>query len=206
MNCNCFEIKSRLSDYADGELSKRERREVQTHLAECAECRKALGEFRWIDRLLTESLREAPVERWLTLPGDEPVAPQSASQRRRWAQATLAAAAAGLLALAAWSLVGNRQSERRPPDDERVAAKAAVESPPVEVAGEQDRWTELHAEIEREASAAQLAASAEILAAQPGANEYAGQSWRLLAEMFPETQAGREAARRVESIGGPRRD
>ncbi|HUY89580.1 MAG TPA: zf-HC2 domain-containing protein [Pirellulales bacterium] len=205
MHCHCSDFQSRLADYADGELGECDQREVQTHLAECAGCREALGELRWIDTLLSESLREAPGEGWLTLPGDETAATPNGLPRFRWARPALAAAA-GLLALAAWGLSRNGSDERRQPNQYHVAAKSArpAASPPAEPASERLEWAALQAEIEREANAARLAASAEVLAGQAGADVYALDSWRLLAETFPETHAGRDAARRVESSRGER--
>ena len=51
--------------------------------------------------------------------------------------------------------------------------------------------------LDREELAARLAASAQVLADQPGAEEYAQRSFRYLAEVFPNTAAGKDAARKV---------
>ncbi|HEV7224722.1 MAG TPA: hypothetical protein VGN42_18570 [Pirellulales bacterium] len=76
---------------------------------------------------------------------------------------------------------------------------AAVSPPQGESANEARQWADLQASIEREASAARLAAAAEALAGQAATDAYAWESWRFVAETFPETRAGIDAARRVEA-------
>lgn len=198
MNGNSCDFRTRLADFADGALREREHGEVQAHLAECGDCRRALGELRWVETLLSESLREAPVESLLTLPAGNIGSRQA--RRLGWVWPASAAAAA-LAALAAWGVFHDRRIEPQAPNERSVAAKGAArpESPANDLLGEPLPWADIEAAIEREASAARLAASAEVLAAQTGADEYARRSWRLLAETFPETRAGREAARRADS-------
>ncbi|HVW38028.1 MAG TPA: zf-HC2 domain-containing protein [Pirellulales bacterium] len=200
MKHNCSDFQASLADYADGALGEREHGEVQAHLAECADCRRALGELRWVETLLSESLREAPVESLLTLPAGNIGSWQA--RRFGWVRLALTAAAACAVA-AAWGVFHGRRIEPQAPNERSVAAKGAAkpESPANDSPGEPLQWADIEAAIEREASAARLAASAKMLAAQTDVDEYARRSWRLLAETFPETRAGREAARRAESPG-----
>ena len=51
----CERIESRLIAYIDGRASERERREVDGHLAECAECRARVEGFRGVWKVLEES-------------------------------------------------------------------------------------------------------------------------------------------------------
>lgn len=201
MNGKGCEYRTRLADYADyaeGGPGEREHRELQAHLAECADCRRALGELRWVEALLSASLREAPVESLPTLP-----ARNIGSRRVGWLRPALAAAAV-LAALVAWGVFHVRRSEPRAPNERSVAAKNAAgpQSPRSNTSNDRLQWSDVEAAIEREASAARLAASAEVLAAEAGADEYARRSWRLLAETFPETRAGRDAARRATPGAG----
>lgn len=200
MNGKGCEYRTRLADYAEGGLGEREHRELQAHLAECGDCRRALGELRWVDTLLSASLREAPIESLLTLPAGNIHSRQT--RRIGWLRPALAAAAV-LAALVAWGVFHVRRSEPRAPNERSVAAKNAAgpQSPRSNTSNDRLQWSDVEAAIEREASAARLAASAEVLAAEAGADEYARRSWRLLAETFPETRAGRDAARRAAPPG-----
>jgi anti-sigma factor RsiW len=208
MQRTCRELEALLGDFAGGESAASERRELQTHLAECAACREALRELRWIDALLSRSLREAPVEHLLTLPGGA-VEPRLAP-RVAWVRPAFAAAAAGLLVFFIWGMV--RGFARGRPQGGSVAQSGLLEhgeatrAPQTESASEARQWADLQAAIEREASAARLAASAEALIGQAATDGYALESLRLVANTFPETRAGIDAARRVESLTQQRKE
>lgn len=203
----CRELEALLGDFAGGEIAASERRELQSHLAECAACREALGELRWIDALLSRSLREAPVEHLLTLPGG--AIASRPTPRVAGVRPAFALAVAGFLAFFIWGMMWGFPRER--PQGGSVAQSGPREhsearAPQTESANEARRWADLQAAIEREASAARLAASAEALAGQAATDGYAVESLRLVANTFPETRAGIDAARRVESLAQQRKE
>lgn len=204
----CRELEALLGDFAGGEIAASERRELQAHLAECAACREALGELRWIDALLSRSLREAPIEGLLTLPGGS--VESGPAPRVAWVRPAFAAAAAGLLAFFIWGMMWGFARGR--PQGGSVAQSgllehgAAARAPQSESVSEARQWADLQAAIEREANAARLAASAEALAGQAATDGYALESLRLVAKTFPETRAGIDAARRVASLAPERKE
>jgi hypothetical protein len=215
MQRDCRELEALLGDFAGGEIGAAEigaeeigarqtdeLRRLKMHLSECAACREKLNELRWVDRLLVQSLRNQPVEPWLTLPGGR-LAPRP-GLRVGWVRPAFAAAAAGLLAFFIWGFVRDRRPDANVAqgglERELIDRSAAAVSPPQgESANEARQWADLQASIEREASAARLAAAAEALAGQAATDAYAWESWRFVAETFPETRAGIDAARRVEA-------
>lgn len=105
----------RLSEYLDGELAGAERRDLEAHLATCAECRTVLDELRAValhagaleDRPPVHDLWAGIAERIGAAGGQERVLDLAAARRRRaprrlhlaWPQ--LAAAAVALMAVSA---------------------------------------------------------------------------------------------------------
>jgi anti-sigma factor RsiW len=57
---NCERIENQLIAYLDGKAKPAERRQVESHLAECAACRQRVDEFRLVARLLDELPVVAP--------------------------------------------------------------------------------------------------------------------------------------------------
>lgn len=53
----CREVRSRLSEYLDGELGEREVRRVERHLRWCPRCRRMLGN---LDRTMSALRKLAP--------------------------------------------------------------------------------------------------------------------------------------------------
>jgi anti-sigma factor RsiW len=185
----CIPIAELLVQYADGELPAADARRVAEHLADCPDCRAEL-------RLLGRSLdlaREvwhqsaacaaapstASAKQWHTLARG--TASRTRRDRRRvYAAACLAACAVVLLLTAGPWLFSHWQSrnevsvndEVKPPGHPQLIQEADVE-----------------ALIAREVRSARLAASARLLATQPGLEEYTSQAERYLAEAYRGTAA-----------------
>lgn len=171
-----------LVDYVDGHLDLGDRARLELHLAECAACRRQLGEERWLSERLHRFATQSPVERLLVWPG---TSRQPGIHRRRRALAGVGLATAAVVMLC-WRLAPA-------PPRETIASRTAA-APSVD---DEVQFAQIEAAIDREAIAAQLAMSAELLAAEPAAAGYAADSLRFVAETFPDTQAGGDAARRA---------
>lgn len=183
MILTCTECLDLLADYADGQVGDRARRPLEAHLADCGDCRAQLAVERRLSGLLQCSIAAAPNRHFLIWPTR---AARPPAKVYRWRAATAAAsfAAAAMLALF-WRCWPS-------PIGQAVASRSATNS--TTVVAEQS-FADVEAAIEREASAARLAASAEMLGTEPAASEYAIEAMRWVAEAFPETKAGRRAVR-----------
>lgn len=180
------------------------RRELQAHLCECARCREQLRDLQWVDRLLTASLRDAPVPARLTLPHDAVSARPAA--RIGWFRPALATATV-LLAILVWTLA-DRQPQQGSVAQSTLDRRGAPAVAPrqSESANDEQQWTDLEVMIEREESAARLAAAAETMADQSAAENYALEALQFVATTFPDTQAGLEAGRRLGSRTNQRKE
>src|SRR3569623_1562112 len=203
----CSEWESLLGDLAGDELDfvqagtheTARRRQFEAHLVECIGCREKLLELRWVNRLLAESLQAAPIPPLLTLPGGS--LESRPKLQIRWVRPALVATAVGLSAVLLWSLNGERsQPENMAERALQRRGAAQTSSPQTRLSADTRQWADLEAAIEREASAARLAASAEALAEQATSNRYAVKALEFVATTFPETRAGVDAAPRAESL------
>jgi len=205
----CASIRDKLVDYADGELTPVATQRVAEHLSVCGACRQELAALgrslkvaRSVWRSSVETYESRPTVAWQTREG--------VVRGRRVRQARLIALAASLLVAVAASGWWWRTNEpevdvaQAPSVDEAPVAEPHSNSPSegkhiegsdIEVADIE--VAEIERMLDREELAARLAASAQVLADQPGAEEYAQRSFRYLAEVFPNTAAGKEAARKV---------
>jgi anti-sigma factor RsiW len=189
----CSQCQPLLADYVDGHLNPIDRQHVDAHLADCPTCRSRLAGARWLSSRLHQATGEWPIEQLLVWP-TQPAAPRLRSLQRR---VLVAAGLAALVAVAFWF---------RPPFDpmhETAAARPATERAS---ANDDHKFADLKAAIAREACAAELAMSAELLAAEPAVNRYAAEALRFVAETFPDTKAGRDAARRGAPASPPARE
>lgn len=175
---SCHTIGDLLVPYCDGELPDREADRVAAHLAECPGCR---SELRLLERSLEaakavwrESAARAP------MPGALPVRPG----RRRIAAAACVGAAcvAAACIVLLWWTAGDRPFSRRGPGSE--TARTEVPYGVEEVEAVEVEQMDVEAIIAREARAARLAVSVELLASQPGLDEYRDQAAEYLAETY----------------------
>jgi hypothetical protein len=219
-----------LADFSDGDLSDAEARWVAAHLGECPECRSELRMLErslelarsiWQEDAARGVLDQRAETHLLRLGegwGEGFVAGTRDAGRTRAAIRLVACVAAVLLlAAGAWWLWPARpggESDRpelagpleRPASEPVSPARqsstkgspvTAPDRSPDDPASEDP---DVEALIARAGRAARLAASAELLAVQPGLEQYRAQADRYLAEAYRGTPAGDRAARRV----GPR--
>jgi predicted anti-sigma-YlaC factor YlaD len=174
-NKACDALADQLVDYADGELSAAETEAVAAHLAHCPACQATL-------QRLERSLNLARAVWQQAADGDHarqqsmPIRP--AARRFR----TLAACVAILL-LATGIFFVRRDRE---PEIKATALETAVE-PADDI--------DFEALLAREAQAARLAASAELLASHSATLPYEQDALAYLASAYPDTEPGRRAAR-----------
>jgi len=172
-----------LVDFADGELTVEQRHRVADHLAECPECR---AELRLLERSL--ELAKSVWQQAVLSPDDGIVSSQPtfsgkpklslASRFRPRGLRAIAACLAActlLFALAStvWWLPQVRR-DRHPPD---VIAHQETGPPP---ALSDDR---IDSFISSQTRSARLAASAQLLASQPGLESYRADAERYLAKV-----------------------
>lgn len=130
----------RLSEYVDGELSRRERRALEAHMAHCSGCRAVVWELQQIlrraEQLRTES--EPVGDLWPAIA--ERLTPRTDSAQRPWlwmltpARPTLAAIATALACLLAWIALPSLHRAPRPEQpapSARVATTVAAPSPAI---------------------------------------------------------------------------
>jgi anti-sigma factor RsiW len=179
----CEGIGDRLVDYADGELPDAESAEVAAHVADCEHCRRQLAALRqslalaqviWNDN-------EAELAAVAPQPALRITRPHAAWRSRRRVAAV--AAAAALLAIVG---LYHRPVPQNPP-----ATVQRSESPTVR---------ELELQIARAGIAMQLLTAADILAEQPGGEEFACERYRYVLATYPDTEAGLESESRLASL------
>ena len=202
---SCDTVRGLLVDYSDGELSAAEAGRVAAHLAKCPLCRSDLRMLERSLELARSVWRESAARAPSRLPGglrtDRDRSPKQA------AVAVVACVAAVLLAAGAWLFWHARPGGELDPTE----LAATIERPtsrPASLATETEESApappsedaDVETLIARVGRAARLAASAELLAAQPGLEQYGAQADRYLAAAYRGTPAGDGAATRV----GPR--
>jgi predicted anti-sigma-YlaC factor YlaD len=186
-NESCDPIKRMLVSFADEELSPADARRVEEHLAECPQCR---GEL----RLLVDSLQLAQSvwEELATAHGEKtPAAARRIGRPTnvRWSAATALASSCVVLAalfLAIFYGPWRRNPSGSSPQDQ-VAIDSNVQQPAASLADD-DFNVELY--ISRTSQAAKLAATIELLAAEPEMKEYRDQTERYLAQNFGDALVG----------------
>jgi ferric-dicitrate binding protein FerR (iron transport regulator) len=185
---SCVAMADLLVEYADGELPAADARRVAEHLAECADCRAELAALRRSLELAGDCWRRA-AER-APSPGEYRGEP---ARRRISAAVTLAACAAALLVAVGLWLFSQGRLESRTVVPREIAHRPTEELPQ-ENGDEIDRGKAIDVEaidveklIACEGRAARLAASAKMLAAQPGLEHYARQAREYLVEVYGDT-------------------
>ncbi|MBI3468726.1 MAG: zf-HC2 domain-containing protein [Planctomycetes bacterium] len=179
----CRSIGEMLVAFDDGELPSADIARVEAHLANCSACRRELSALRRSLALARADWQAAPLRQQVV----RPVVVQASRSRYSWGVAAAAAMLAVALIGGSWWLMhGSSASLIALRRDGQQGKGTSVEQP--EAIATVDRL------LNDEALAAQLSASAALLTAQAGAEEYGHSAYRYLARTFPNTSAGREAA------------
>jgi anti-sigma factor RsiW len=170
MKKSCEQIAEMLVDYADGQLSASESRQVAEHLAKCEHCQSTLKALQrsielagviWDDSLAETDTIHIPV------PGK--------TRRIHWRR--YAAVAASILIVIAISVTWRTTS--KPAKPELTLA-------------------EIERRISESGRAARLLAAAELLAGHADAGHIVQEQYRYIAETYPQTRAAAEARLRIE--------
>jgi predicted anti-sigma-YlaC factor YlaD len=170
MEKTCEEIREKLVDYADGQLSQSESNKIAEHLGKCKNCRRMLDalqrslelvEVIWEDGLGAAKEIRIPI----------PVK----ARKIRWPR--YAAAAAGILLVVTTSILW--RALVRPAKKELTFA-------------------EIERKITESASAARLLAAAELLAEYPDAETIVKEQCRYIVDTYPETAAAAEAKSKIK--------
>jgi predicted anti-sigma-YlaC factor YlaD len=167
--------------YADRELQPSEAEQISKHLAHCETCRMMLS-------ALQRSLQVTQVI-WQT---DEAKWPKKHSFKKpklsRWLVRRVAAVAASILLVIGvgvmrWVLY--RPSEEfHPIGPESIPAKI----------------DEIEIEVQRSAAAAQMLAVADMLAEQPGGQEYAEKRYNYVINSYPGRDESKQAKLRLQNL------
>ena len=167
----CQGLEELLVEHADGELPSDQARPLAEHLAVCRACRERLEALQTSLELARDIWQDAAAS-------VGPIDIQPASRKRslvlkRSAVAVACAVLAGGAALYVWMV--------RPRTGPGVGPAPSFSAEQVARI------------IRREGASARLAASAQILAEQPGGREYAARAFRYVTEAYPDTVAGKAA-------------
>ena len=186
---SCNQTGELLVQYADGELPSADALRVADHLADCPDCRaevqllrRSLGLARevWQESAACAAApRTASAKQWHTL-ARETASRWRRDRRRIYAAACLAACAAALLLTAGPWLFSRRQARNEVGIPEKVAQPGHLELA-------QD--VDVEALIAREGRSARLAVAVQLLATQPGLEQYRREAQRYLEEAYRDTAA-----------------
>jgi predicted anti-sigma-YlaC factor YlaD len=170
MEKTCEEIRERLVDYADGQLSPSEASEVAEHLEKCEGCRRTLQALQkslelagliWEDGLAETKEIRAPIH--------------GKVRKIRWPR--YAAVAAGILLVVTTSIVW----------------RASIKPTKKEIS-----FAEIERKITESGSAARLLAAAELLAEYPDAQSIVKEQYRYIIQTYPETSAANKAKLKIK--------
>ena len=184
---SCESIAELLVAYGDGELPDAEAERVAAHLAQCPHCR---SELRLLDRSLDlarqvwhESAARARAPRTEMEMETEPI-----PRGRRWPLAAACLAAGAALLVAAMLLYPLFRVDEPEGKTARTApptpARTAPPTPAREVEKTEADEEDVETIVSREARAARLAVAVELLAGQPGLEEYHQEAERYLVETY----------------------
>jgi hypothetical protein len=167
--------------YADGELPPSEAEQVTKHIARCENCQTMLS-------ALQRSLQVTQVI-WHS---DEANWPKKRSFKKpilsRWLIRRLAAVAASILLVFGVGVM------------RRLLYKQSEEMLPVRSQPTSAKIDEIEIEIQRAAVAAQMLAVADMLAAQPGGQEYAEKRYTYVINSFPGRDESKQAKLRLQNL------
>jgi len=107
-------VGERLAAYLDGELSPRERAEVDTHLGGCPACTRELEDLASVDAAVRALPAEAPPDYFLRFPGRVRARLEAGQRRAAWRLPVWYAAAAAALIVAVIAPVALERSEMPP--------------------------------------------------------------------------------------------
>ena len=175
----CQDIsKETLVAYADGELPSAEAEQITKHIAHCESCQMMLSALQR-SLQVTQAIWQSDEARWpKKLSFKSPILSRRLVRRI----ATVAASILLVFGIGLMRRVLYRPSEQiRPIKPEPMAA-------------------EIDIEVQRAGVAAQMLAVADMLAAQPGGQEYAEKRYTYVINSFPQREESQQAKLRLQNL------
>lgn len=183
----CETVRNRLVEYSDGDLDTATDRVISDHLEICAACRDELSHLRksldYAREIWRHSAEDAPAIDVRSLP------PRHDLRKTVATAAVLSAVVAGVWLLGKSPLWKTRDADRHEVV-KQIPHPAAAES-------ERGKMSDLASLIAREAQSARLAASRQMLAAQPSLADYSREADTYLATAYKNSSAGAQARQRL---------
>jgi anti-sigma factor RsiW len=180
---SCDEFTTRLVDYADGQLPSNESHKVTEHLAGCETCRRQLEALRRSLEVARVVWEDNEVE--LASVGSEGIVSAERLSTRRVRHRRMTLIAAGVVLLIGGALL--RQLTRQP-------ASVVTQSPELLTPDE------IRREVMRAGIAMQLVVAADLLAEQPGGEEYACERYRHIVTAYANSPAALVSQNRLKSL------
>jgi hypothetical protein len=167
--------------YADGELSASEAQQIRKHIAHCENCRKMLKALQR-SLLVTQAIWKSRQAQW----------PKKSSYKKpilsRWLVRRLTAVAASILVLISIGVI--RHALYRPTE------KSFSIKPESKI----QKIDDIEMEVHRAGLAAQMLAVADMLADQPGAEQYAEKRYTYIINSFAGREESKKAKLRLQNL------
>ena len=178
----CQDIpKETLVAYADGELPASEAQQIRKHMAHCENCRTMLKALQR-SLLATQALWKSRQAQW----------PKKNSYKKpllsRWLIRRLTAVAASILVLISIGVIRHALYK---PSEKSFSTKSEPKIQKID---------EIEMEVHRAAVAAQLLAVADMLAAQPGSEQYAEKRYVYIINSFTGRDESKQAKLRLQNL------
>ena len=173
MEKSCEKTEKMLVDYADGQLSSSDSKQVAEHLEKCEHCRKIL-------EALHKSLELAGVIWADGLTETKEIRAPLPLKHRKIPWIRYAAVAASIILLLTTSIVW----------------RALVR--PVRPSEKEINFADIERSITEAGNAARLLAATELLAEYPDAQSIVKEQYRYIAETYPETSAAKKAKLKIQ--------
>ncbi|MHC4537711.1 MAG: anti-sigma factor family protein [Planctomycetota bacterium] len=167
--------------YADGELPLVEAEQITKHIAQCEKCQTMLSALQR-SLQITQEIWQSDEARW----------PKKHSFKKpflsRWLIRRLATVAASILLVIGIGVM------------QRILYRPSEQIRPVRPETMVAEIDDIEIEVQRAAVAAQLLAVADMLAAQPGAEEYAEKRYTYVINSFPGRNESEQAKLRLQNL------
>lgn len=167
--------------YADGELPSNETEHITKHIARCENCQKMLSALQR-SLQITQAIWRSDEAKW----------PQKHSFKKtilsRWLVRRLAAIAASILLVCGVGIT------------RRLLYKSSEETFPIRPESTAAKMDKIEIEVQRAGLAAQMLAVADMLAAQPGGEQYAEKRYTYIINSYPRRDESKQAKLRLQKL------
>lgn len=178
----CQDIsREKLVAYADGELSASEAEQITKHIAHCENCRTMLSALQR-SLLVTKAIWQSRQAQW----------PKKNSYQKpllsRWLIRRLTAVAASILVLISIGVIRHALYK---PSEKSFSTKSEPKIQKID---------EIEMEVHQAAMAAQMLAVADMLATQPGSEQYAVKRYTYVINSFAGREESKQAKLRLQNL------